>query len=181
MSLTLATAGLIGAGIGAGANLIGNTATNILNVREAKKTRKFNAEQAELNRQFQREMRDTALISSVNQARELGISPSLVLGQGSSALGGSQASASGGQASVTNTGIASATNGILNAINEQNRLNTMQEMNEDRLQTMKELQELRTNNSVSSNKAQEYMKRNGYNSREELNKAFFTDLNNVKI
>jgi len=52
----------------------------------------YNAIQANVNRDFQRDMRDTSLISTVEQANKLGISPSLVLGQQSGFTGGSSAS-----------------------------------------------------------------------------------------
>lgn len=174
--LTIAKAGLIGAG----ANLIGNSVTNALNVIEAEKTRNFNAEQAKLNREFQEKMAKNNIKYAVDQAKELGISPSLILGDQTNALGGSQASASGGQANITNTGITSATNGILNVINEQNKLKAMEEMNEDRLQTLKEIQNMKMGNSTNNN-ANEYIKRNGYNSKEEFYKSVFTDIDKIKI
>lgn len=52
----------------------------------------YNAVEANKNREFQRDMRDTSLISTVEQANKLGISPSLVLGQQSGFTGGSSAS-----------------------------------------------------------------------------------------
>lgn len=121
MSLSLAAAGLIGAGVTAGAGVLGNLASNIINIREAKK-----------NRDFQRSMAQSNVKHLFQQANDLGISPSLLLGDQTNSLGGSQAQ-------VNSSGISNAVNGIMSVINEQNRLKTLEEMNEDRIDAMKEL------------------------------------------
>lgn len=141
MAIGLATAGLIGAGVSA-ASTIGTNAGNIFaNKAEAQRQRDFNALEAEKNRDFQKEMRDTALISSVEQAKKLGISPSLVLGQGSSSLGGSQASAS--QTHHSSSGVSNAVTGVLSMLEKEEQLKAMQEINEDRLLAQKEMNQNR--------------------------------------
>lgn len=178
----LATAGMIGAGVSAGTNLIGNIATNVTNAIQAEKTRKFNREEAEKNRQFQKEMAQNNIKYVINQAKELGISPSLLLGSETKSLGGSQASVSGGQAHMTMDGISSATNGIINTINENNKLKTMEEMNEDKLQTMKEIQQMKISNTANKNNEyihNDYMK--NFKNKEDFNNNFLSDLDNVQI
>lgn len=121
MSLSLAAAGLIGAGVTAGAGALGNLASNIVNIREAKK-----------NRDFQRSMAQNNIKYLFQQANDLGISPSLLLGDQTNSLGGSQAQ-------VNSSGMSNAVSSMINAINEQNRLKTLEEMNEDKIDAMKEL------------------------------------------
>lgn len=175
MPIGLGAAALIGAGVSA-ASTIGTNAGNIFaNKAEAKRQRKFNAEEAEKNRNFQKEMRDTALISSVEQAKKLGISPSLVLGQGSTSLGGSQASTS--QTHHDFNGISNAVTGVLSLLEKEEQLKTMQEMNEDRVQAQKDmfndkLEYLKTiNQNPKSANTKQYTK-------EELN-SLFDDINNI--
>ena len=111
MSITLGTVALLSLILGA----IGTGTQMIYNSAEANK-----------NRQFQQEMRDTSLISSVNQAKELGISPSLVLGQSSSAVGGSQA--------MSNSNMASGVNDAITDYIKQDRyLDTLERMNNAKL------------------------------------------------
>lgn len=168
MGITLAGAALAG-GLLSGVSSIGGT---ILNQYNAKKTREFNREEAEKNRNFQREMAQNNIKYAVNQANDLGISPSLILGDQTTALGGSQASVGNPPTNNISTGIGQ----LANILQEQNRLNTLKEMNEDRLQTIKDI---RIANSTTN--YDNYTKRNGYNSKEDFNKSFFSDLNNVKI
>jgi len=78
MSITAGTALLIASLVASAAGTVGQMG--------------YNAIQANINRNFQRDMRDTSLISTVEQANKLGISPSLVLGQQSGYTGGSSAS-----------------------------------------------------------------------------------------
>lgn len=163
----LAGAALLG-GIASAVSGIGGT---ILNQYNAEKTREFNRIEAEKNRAFQKEMAQNNIKYAVNQAKELGISPSLVLGDQTTALGGSQASV-GNPPTNNTTGIGQ----LANVLQEQNKLNALQEMNEDRLQTIKDI---KTANSTTN--YDNYAKRNGFNSKEELSKAFFSDLDNVKI
>ena len=178
MPIGLGAGALIGAGVSA-ASTIGTNAANIFaNKAEAQRQRDFNALEAEKNRNFQKEMRDTALISSVEQAKKLGISPSLVLGQGSTSLGGSQASTS--QTQHNASGISNAVTGVLSMLEKEEQLKTMQEMNEDRLQAQKDmyhekLEYLQTIN----NKNEKYPNERKY-SEEELNKIF-DNINDIKI
>ena len=172
MALTIASAGMIGAGIGAGVNALGNIVTNATNAIQAQKTREFNREEAEKNRAFQKEMAQNNIKYAINQAKELGISPSLVLGDQTNTLGGSQASVSGGQAHFDMNGISSATNSLINALNENNKIKAMEEMNEDRLQTLKDIQRMKMENSTT-NKTNEYIERNG--GRDKFEKSFFTN------
>lgn len=167
------------AGIAAGtavANAVGNIGGTILNQYNAEMTRQFNREEAEKNRAFQKEMAQNNIKYAVNQANELGISPSLVLGDQTKALGGSQASVGNTPSNNNMAGL-----GLLaNVLQEQNKLNAMQEMNEDKLQTMKDIQNMKIGNSTT-NKFDNYLKRNGYNSEEEFEKSMFTDLNDIKF
>lgn len=78
MSITATTALIVGSLIAGVAGTAGQMA--------------YNAVEANKNREFQKDMRDTSLISTVEQANKLGISPSLVLGQQSGFTGGSSAS-----------------------------------------------------------------------------------------
>lgn len=165
MGITLATAGMIGAGIGG----VGNILTNAVNAWQAERTRKFNREEAEKNRAFQKEIAQNNIKYAINQAKELGISPSLILGDQTNSLGGSQASVNGGQAHFDMNGIASTTNSLINALSENNRIKAMEEMNEDRLQTLKDIQRMKMGNSTTNN----YIERNG--GRENLEKSFFTN------
>ena len=177
MPIGLGAGALIGAGI-SGLSTIGTNIANIFaNKAEGKRQREFNALEAEKNRNFQKEMRDTALISSVEQAKKLGISPYMVLGQGSTSLGGSQASASQTQHNVS--GISNAVTGVLSMLEKEEQLKVMQEMNEDRLQAQKDinhdrLEYLKTlnQNSKSANTRQ-YTK-------EELD-SIFDNIDNYKI
>ena len=176
MPIGLGAGALIGAGI-SGLSTIGTNVANIFaNKAEAQRQRDFNALEAEKNRNFQKEMRDTALISSVEQAKKIGISPGLVLGQGSTSLGGSQASAS--QTNHNLSGISNAVTGVLSMLEKEEQLKTMQEMNEDRLQAQKDmfhekLEYLKTNSNEKYPNERKY-------SEEELNKIF-DDINNIRI
>lgn len=139
-ALTLGGLGLLNTGINAGINA-GMTAWNM----------DYNAEQANLNRMFQKHMRDTTISSIMKQAEENGISPSLLLGNGSTQLGGSQASVSTG-----NGGMSNGVNSVMDYIREENRLDKMEEIEENRLEaqtkiaeerneTLRELQRMKSN------------------------------------
>lgn len=164
----LAGAALLG-GI---SSAVGNIGGTILNQYNAEKTRQFNREEAEKNRAFQKEMAQNNIKYAVNQANELGISPSLVLGHQTTALGGSQASVGNPPSNNNITGLEQLTN----VLQEQNRLNALKEMNEDRLQTIKDIKIANSTTNYDN-----YAKRNGFNSKAELSKSFFSDLDNVKI
>lgn len=175
MPIGLAAGALIGGGINAASTIATNAGNIFANKAEAQRQRDFNALEAEKNRNFQKEMRDTALISSVEQAKKLGISPSMVLGQGSTSLGGSQASAS--QTHHSLSGISNAVNGVLSMLEKEEQLKTMQEMNEDRLQAQKDMNHdrieyLKTlNQNSKSENTRKYTK-------EELN-SLFDDIDNL--
>lgn len=157
---------------GAIASAVGNIGGTILNQYNAHKTREFNREEAEKNRAFQKEMAQNNIKYAVNQANELGISPSLVLGHQTTALGGSQASVGNPPSNNNVTGLEQ----IANVLQEQNRLNALKEMNEDRLQTIKDIKIANSTTNYDN-----YAKRNGFNSKEELSKSFLSDLDNIKI
>lgn len=157
---------------GAIASAVGNIGGTILNQYNAHKTREFNREEAEKNRAFQKEMAQNNIKYAVNQAKELGISPSLVLGDQTTALGGSQASVGNPPSNNNIAGLEQ----IVNVLQEQNKLNALKEMNEDRLQTIKDIKIANSTTNYDN-----YAKRNGFNSKEELSKTFFSDLDNVKI
>ena len=163
--------------VNAGAGLAGDLTTNIFNAVQAEKTREFNREEAQKNRDFQREMAQNNIKYAIQQANELGISPSLILGDQTNSLGGSQASVSGGQASFNPSGISSATNTLVNAITEQNKLKMMEEMKEDEIQAMKEVQMMKIANST--NNYENYIKRSGYNNKEEFEKSIYNDFSQI--
>ena len=177
MPLGLGAGALIGAGI-SGLSTIGTNIANIFaNKAEAERQRYFNAIEAEKNRNFQKEMRDTALISSVEQAKKLGISPSLLLGQGSTSLGGSQASAS--QTHHDISGISNAVTGVLSMLEKQEQINAMQEMNEDRLQTLEDMNHDKLEYLKSLNGNQKTANTRTY-TKDELN-SLFDVIDNVEI
>ena len=169
MSISLATAATIGAGLSAAGTIAANAGNIFANKAEAQRQRDFNANEAEKNRNFQKEMRDTALISSVEQAKKLGISPSLVLGQGSTSLGGSQASAS--QTHHNLSGISNAVTGVLSMLEKEEQLKTMQEMNEDRLQAQKDMNHDRLEYLKTINQNPKNANKRQY-SKEELDSIF---------
>lgn len=116
----LSTAGALGLATLSGLGTLGSSVAQMA----------YNKAEAQRNRDFQEHMRDTSLESMVNQATRLGISPSLVLGGGSTSLGGSQASISGNRSAM-----ASGVNQFLDYLKHENQLKTMEEMNEDKLNT----------------------------------------------
>ena len=177
MAIGLATAGLIGAGISAASTIGSNIGNIFANKAEAQRQRDFNALEAEKNRNFQKEMRDTALISSVEQAKKLGISPSLVLGQGSTSLGGSQASAS--QTHHDLSGISNAVTSVLSMLEKQEQIKAMEEMNEDRLQTMKDMNHDKLEYLKTINGNQKEANKRKY-TKEELD-SLFDDIHNIEI
>lgn len=160
------------AGASAAANAVTNITGQILNQYNAYKTRQFNREEAEKNRTFQKEMAQNTIKHAVQQANDLGISPSLVLGDHTNALGGSQASVGTPPPSNNMSPFAQ----ISNVLIEQMKLKSMEEMNEDRLQTMKEIQNMKMANSTTAN---DYMKRNGFKNGEELNRYFTNNFSEV--
>lgn len=126
-----------------------------------------NADQASKNREFQREMAKNNIRYAVSQAQDLGISPSLVLGDATHSLGGANSNVS----NISNP-MSNAVNSALKYDLEKHKLETLEEMNEDKLQTFKDIQAMKNNHSarVTSKKY----------SKEELDN-FFTDLNKVEI
>lgn len=156
------------AGIGAAANVLTSGINNIANAVEAQKTRNFNAEQAEINRNFQRDMAQNNIKYAVQQAKELGISPSLVLGDQTRQLGGSQAS--GTAARFDASGVSSGINSVINAVLENQKLQTLAEMQENKYEAMKDL---RNNSMRASTNQRNY-------SKEQIQKLY-DNLDNIKI
>lgn len=168
--------GAIASSITQAGTSIANTA---LNQKNFETQMKFNENQAQLNRDFQKEMAQNNIKYAVDQAKELGISPSLVLGDQTNSLGGSQASV-GNAPSLNTSGVGQIGN-ILGKIYE---LNTLKEMNEDKLDTFKDIQALKMSNSTNKKVAEsttEYAKRNGYNSYNQFEKSLYSDLNNLEL
>ena len=94
-------AGIIGA-IGQGETNrsnrgIANMQTQV-NVKEAKKNREWQANQAHINRQFQEQMSSTSHQRAVSDLKAAGLNPLLALGQGASTSAGSMPGGSQGQA-----------------------------------------------------------------------------------
>lgn len=159
--------GAILGGLIQGGTSIANT---VLNQKNFDKTMEFNRIEAEKNRQFQREMAQSNILNAVKQANELGISPSLVLGDQTNALGGSQASV--GNAPTANmTGVGQ----IANILQEQLKLKTLEEMNEDKLNTMKDIQIMKNSASTTAKKTQTH----NY-SQKELN-DLYDDIRRVEL
>lgn len=177
MAIGMTAASLIGAGINAANTKATNIANIIANTVEGYRQRKFNEREAEKNRNFQEEMRDTALISSVEQAKKLGISPSLVLGQGSTSLGGSQASAS--QTHHNLNGISNAVTGVLSMLEKQEQIRAMEEMNEDKLQTLKDIHHDKLEYLKSTHENPKEARKRNY-TKEQLD-SLFDDVNNVTL
>lgn len=178
MAIGLGTTALV-TGI---ANSVGSIGGTILNQYNADKTREFNREEAEKNRQFQREMAQNNIKYAVNQAKELGISPSLVLGDQTTSLGGSQASVGNPPSNNNFSGLGQLASVLqdqirTNANREMNedRLKTMREINHDRLETMKEITKMRMGNTAMK---QDYMNHNY--TKEQLN-SLIDDLDNIEI
>lgn len=82
------------AALGAGAlGFAGQESTNAANAAEAAKNREFNADQAQLNREFQMEMSNTEIQRRIADLKAAGLNPALAYGQGgASAPSGSAAS-----------------------------------------------------------------------------------------
>ena len=101
-------------------------------------TMAYNSYEAQKNRDFQEHMRNTTVSSLMNQAEENGISPSLLLGGGSNSLGGSQASVNANSGAISNS-----VNSFLNYIQNEEKMKTLEEMQEDRLNHQMQMQENR--------------------------------------
>lgn len=171
---TILAGGAIASGIAQAGNSIANT---VLNQENFKKQMAFNEKQAQLNRDFQEQMAKNNIKYAVDQAKELGISPSLVLGDQTNSLGGSQASV-GSAPSLNTSGVGQLAN-VLGKIYE---LDTLKEINEDKLNTFKDIQFMKTHsNSAVRETSEEYSKRNGYNSFENLEKSLYDDIRNIKL
>lgn len=166
-------------GLAAGASFANagvSAAGLILNQYNADKTRQFNREEAEKNREFQREMSQNNIKYAVQQANELGISPSLVLGDQTKQLGGSQASVNT-PSSPNMSGVGQ----LANILNEQYKIKTMEEMQENKLEALKEMNEdkLHAMANSTTNKTSNFSNKNNY-TKEQIN-SLVTDLNNFDI
>ena len=137
-----------------------------------------NAAQAQKNRNFQKEMAQNNIKYTVQQAQDLGISPSLVLGDATRSLGGS-----GGNVSNNAGAMSNAVNAALRYKLEKEKMDSLEEMNEDKLQTQKDIAYAK----IDAQKDMYNMKNNHSArvtskkySKEELDN-FFTDLDKVEI
>ena len=124
----------------------------------------INADQASKNRAMQKEMAQNNIKYSVQQAQDLGISPSLVLGDTTHALGGTNSNVSNSAGAMTN-----AVNGALKYDLEKQRLETMEEIQEDKLAALKDI--YNTSSASITNKKI---------SKEELDNLY-SDLKKVEI
>lgn len=110
---------IIGATIGGLASGLGQGSANAANAREAERNRRFNAEQAELNRDWEERMSNTSYQRKVQDLRDAGLNPALAYG-GPGASSPSGSSASGVPARFDNvpaSGFNSAV-AVLGAINQ---------------------------------------------------------------
>ena len=90
MALSLAAASLIGAGIGATGNMI----TNGINIWENHKNRKFNAAEAQKQRDWETEMSNTAYQRAVKDMKEAGLNPAMMYGSGGAGMASTPSGAS---------------------------------------------------------------------------------------
>lgn len=123
-----------------------------------------NADQASKNRAMQKEMAQNNIKYSVQQAQDLGISPSLVLGDTTHALGGTNSNVSNSAGAMSN-----AVNGALKYDLEKQKLETMEEMQEDKLAALKDMYNA-SSASITNKKI----------SKEELDNLY-SNLNKVEI
>lgn len=86
---------LIGDVVSAGASIFGASSTNATNRDIARENNEFNAAQAQLNRDYQTQMSNTAHQREVADLRAAGLNPLLSANTGASSPGGSSASSSG--------------------------------------------------------------------------------------
>lgn len=89
------TLGAVGAGVGGLGGLFGSILTNSSNRDIAEANNRFNASQAQLNRDFQMQMSNTAHQREVADLKAAGLNPLLSANAGSSSPGGATASSSG--------------------------------------------------------------------------------------
>lgn len=153
---TAVGAGIAGAGATAG-GIIGSVVQG-----EYNKARQQDA------MKFEEHMRDTSFISAVNQAKQLGISPSLLLGQ--------QASAGAGvpSASISNeNAIGSGVNAILGILKQDRKLDAQEKMQDRYLDYMEHHNAPNVNATAKKGIEHKYTK-------EQLDKLW-TDLDNVTL
>lgn len=115
------------AAAGAG-QLLGGMLQNRAQRQEAARARRFNAKQAQINREFQERMSNTAWRRAMADMRAAGINPMLAIDKGGASTPGGGA-ASGPMAQMQNE-LGPATTGAMDAIRLRNDLATAQKQRE---------------------------------------------------
>ena len=130
-------------------------------------SQEFAAAEAEKQRNWEEHMSNTAFQRGSADMEKAGLNAAMMYSGGS---GGGGASTPHGAAATGNQNGSDSLSGLINSA-----ANLARAFNYDK----------DSSNNVNiyqvSDKVKEYMKRNGYKTREEMNKSFFTDLDKVKI
>lgn len=180
----MAIPAMLGAAIIGGVSNTANNAMQIgMDALQNHLNRKFQSQEAQKNRNFQEQMRDTSYISTVNQAKELGISPSLLLGHGTTQLGGSSPSGGSSVSSHLQNPLASSVNQVIDMLKQDRQYDAMERLQDKKLDTLKEMQDDRLRTMYPSVTAKNKMAddyKNTNFTKDFLNNLF-TNLDDVNV